>query len=97
MKKHFPSKLNYIDSPLGCDNLISLANSKVPAFVFPNSIVVLDGDVRSSLRKMNKLKDKKNFLLLPGNVRPENIIADYLFNLDYKSTVWKSIAKIILN
>jgi predicted ATPase len=83
--------LNFIDIPLGCGNLIQLASSKVPSFVFPNSLIVLDGDVKTESRQYNRAKRIKNILLLPTNKSPEQIIAEYLDNLKDDNPLWRSI------
>lgn len=79
---HFHDKI-----ALGCGNLIQLALFKVPSFVFPNSIIILDGDVE----QLSKAKRIKNILLLPTNKSPEQIIADFLNLLPEGDSIWSSI------
>ncbi len=83
--------LNFIDISLGCGNLIQLATSKVPSFIFPNSIIVLDGDVKEDKKQYTRAKKIKNLLLLPANKSPEQIISQFLFNLPDANPLWKSI------
>lgn len=78
--------LNFIDCTLGCENLISLSKKKVPSFIFPNSIVILDGDASASMKK-NKLS---NFICLPGSDAPEKVLAPFLMNLDDTDPFWTS-------
>ncbi|MDD1795894.1 AAA family ATPase, partial [Enterovibrio sp. ZSDZ42] len=42
-------KLKYESLTMGCNNYLELGRKKVPSFKHPNSIVVLDGDVRGKL------------------------------------------------
>lgn len=72
------------DVTLGCKNYIQLATKKIPNFIFPNSIVVLDGDTRSMLSK----KRLKNFVCLPGDLNPESMLATFLHNLSDADPFW---------
>lgn len=85
--------LNFIDIPLGCGNLIQLASSKVPSFIFPNSIIVLDGDIKRETNKCNRVKRIKNILLLPTEKSPEQLLSEYLDKLSDKNPIWSSIDK----
>lgn len=85
------SLLNFIDIRLGCGNLIQLASSKVPSFTFPNSIIVLDGDVKSESKQLRKVNKLNNILLLPTSKSPEQLIANYLNELSDSDELWKSI------
>ncbi|MBA6337931.1 ATP-binding protein [Colwellia sp. BRX8-7] len=66
-----------------CDLLIELNRTNVPGFVFPTSIVILDGDV-----KRKKLKE--NFVLLPGTNSPERELAQFLYDLSDMDPFWTS-------
>lgn len=68
--------MNFVNCSLGCGNLIQLVRKKVPSFTFPNSIVILDGDARTGLKKNNY----KNIIFLPSKLSPEQLIADFLKN-----------------
>ena len=83
--------IEFVDCTLGCDNLIELARKKIVGFKYSQSIVVLDGDVKSESAKMRKIKALKNFLVLPGDKSPERLIADYLYNLPDASPKWDRI------
>lgn len=74
---------------LGCGNLIQLASSKVPSFTFPNSVIILDGDIKKP-KRINKIK---NILLLPTQSSPEQIISDFLKNLPESDELWQKIDK----
>lgn len=83
--------LNFIDIPLGCGSLIQLAQKKIPSFTFPNSMIVLDGDVKKDKAQYNKVKKLKNILLLPLNQSPEQILAEYLNTLSDANELWGNI------
>ena len=83
--------LKFIDIKLGCGNLIQLASSKVPSFIFPNSIIVLDGDVKKEIKQCKRVKKIKNIILLPTDKSPEQIISLFLNNLSDTDPLWKSI------
>lgn len=78
-------KSKFINVSLGGDNLLDLANRKVPAFT--NSLIVLDGDKKESVSKPHP----KNVLTLPGTVRPEDIFFNLLKSLDPTDIFWKKI------
>ena len=46
------SDLDFIDVDFSCNNLLLLVEKKVPAFTAPQSLVILDGDVRKDKKKM---------------------------------------------
>jgi AAA15 family ATPase/GTPase len=83
--------LNFIDISLGCGNLIQLASVKVPSFIYPNSIIILDGDVRENKSQLNSLEKLKNVLLLPLNKSPEQFLSDYLYSLKDEHPLWNDI------
>lgn len=76
-------KSKFLNVSLGGDNLLDLANRKVPAFV--NSLIVLDGDKKISVSKPTP----KYVLTLPGTIRPENIFFEFLEQLDVNNDFWK--------
>ena len=89
--KRKSSSLQFVDCTLGCDNLIELARKKIIGFKFSQSIIVLDGDVRSELPKMRKINKLNNFLVLPGDKSPERLIAKFLHALPDDSPYWERI------
>lgn len=70
---------------LGCGNYVNLIKHKVPEFS-RNSVVCLDSDAA------NKVKDKnyKTVVLLPGNLPPDQLIFEYLYNLSADHVFWKN-------
>jgi len=89
--KRRSSSLQFIDCTMGCSNLIELAKKKVEGFKYQQSIIILDGDVKSETTKMRDLKKSKNILVLPGIQSPERLIAEFLYNLDDSSLSWNKI------
>ena len=89
--KRRASNLDFLDCTLGCDNLIELVRKKIPGFKFPESLVVLDGDVKNDNSKMKRITVHKNILILPGTHSPERLIADFLFQLSDGSPIWNQI------
>ncbi|ELB1513229.1 AAA family ATPase [Vibrio sp. Vb2354] len=78
--------ITYSDLSLGCGNYIQLATRKVPTFMYPNSIVVLDGDAAPMLKN----KRLKNFICLPGELNPEGALATFLHDLPDLDPFWTS-------
>ena len=89
--KRKSSILHLLDCTLGCDNLIELARKKIVGFRFPESLIVLDGDVKTVKSKMRRINEHKNFLVLPGDKSPERLIAEFLHNLPEESELWDKI------
>lgn len=81
-----------LDCTLGCDNLIDLVRKKISGFRFPESLILLDGDVKTDPSKMRRISAmRKSILILPGNNSPERLIAKFLFNLSEASPIWDKI------
>lgn len=81
--KRKSSKFKFIDIAMGCGNLIQLtADFKIPAFSFPEAMVVLDGDVKEEISKMKKIRKTNNILLLPGKTSPERLLANFIQSID---------------
>lgn len=83
--------VNFVDVSLGCGNIIQLASVKVPSFSFPNSIIVLDGDVKGESKLYSKVMKLKNILLLPTNQSPEQLLANFLDKLSDTHSLWSEI------
>lgn len=83
--------LNFIKINLGCGNLIQLSSVKIPSFIFPNSLIILDGDVKTESKNYNRCKRLKNILILPTTKSPEQIIAQFLYELPDEADIWSSI------
>ena len=72
---------------LGGQEYISLAKHKFPPFTFPNSLIILDGDMKSKIP--NKFQ---HILSLPSTTSPEKALAIFLNSLDDTDNFWTSIA-----
>ena len=87
------SQLNFIDIDFSGANLISLVLKKVPAFIAPNSIVIVDGDVRKEIGKIKSIAKANNILVLPTNMSPEQLVATFLHDLSEADELWENIAE----
>lgn len=81
---------------LGCDNYIELVRKKITPFLLPQSCIILDGDAKEIVNKIrwHKLGISKNIICLPGNMSPERVLANFLFNRDLlkdDDPFWKSL------
>lgn len=85
--------LTYIDVlnvTIGCQQLMSLYAADLN--YFGNVLIVFDGDVKP--KDLNRIsenirKNLGNILYLPGNVRPEQVIYEYILKLDPEHEYWK--------
>jgi AAA15 family ATPase/GTPase len=84
--------LKFVNITMSCSMLIDLVNKKIPAFRYPYSIVVLDGDIRLERANLKKIKNADNVLVLPGNSSPERLIANFLYNLSDANPLWETVA-----
>lgn len=82
LKNKIKREINLIAGKIGCDELLNLATKKIPEF--KKSIIVLDGDSRSSVER----KRLKNVICLPGRERPENIFHKFLMGLNLDDEFW---------
>ena len=73
------------DVSLGCSNYIQLVQRRVPEFS-TKSIIILDGDVKKS----EKLK---SIILLPGELPPDQLIFEFLYNLPPSDEFWNNPIK----
>ncbi|MDP2591536.1 AAA family ATPase [Vibrio splendidus] len=81
--------LKFMETTMGCPNLIDMGKRRVPCFTSPNSIVILDGDARKELNKPRM--NLPNYICLPGEYSPEQMLAKYLHNLDDNDKFWTLI------
>lgn len=91
--KGFVNRLNFIKSPISCNLIVDLIQRHIPTFTFPDSIVILDGDVKEDHAlwvKLQKLKSH-NWLVLPSVTSPERLIASFLEALPEADSYWSSI------
>lgn len=84
--------LHFFSGTIGCKTLIDLSFRKLEPFVFPHSILIVDGDVRTETDVKKKIAKLNNLLILPGNESPERMMAIFLHDLTDKSPLWSSIA-----
>lgn len=87
------SDLDFIDVDFSCNNLLLLVEKKVPAFTAPQSLVILDGDVRKDKKKMKIIAKSNNVLVLPTDKSPEQLTASFLNNLSDSDGLWTSICE----
>ena len=87
------SQLNFIDIDFSGANLISLVSKKVPAFIEPAAIVIVDGDVRKEPNKMKSITKANNILVLPTNMSPEQLTSTFLHDLSEADELWENIAE----
>lgn len=88
------SRVNFIDASFGCDNLIHLCIHD--HLYMRDRIVVFDGDVLpEDIEKIPEhyRNEDKNIVELPGSVRPEQIIWDYLKHAKENDPVWDSLSQ----
>ncbi len=74
--------LELINLNLGCEQLERLLNQNAP--MFQNCLFVFDGDVNDNKIENHTIKSIK----LPGGDSPENVIYNYLANLDENHEIW---------
>lgn len=90
----FLNRLDFTKYKFGKDNFINLMQIGVAEFRYPNSIIIFDGDVSAdekAIAKLNKIKCKCNWLMLPSKDSPEVLLAKYLFGLSDNNPLWESI------
>ena len=83
--------LKFVDATLPCSTLIEMSYKGVPAFCYPYSLIILDGDVRKNKTYMKKIDRTKNILILPCNESPERLIASFLYNLSDDDHLWSEL------
>lgn len=70
------------DISLSCNNYILLAEKNIQEFS-KKSIICLDTDV-----KENRIKNLKSIILLPGEIPPDQLIFEFLYNLQDNDGIW---------
>jgi predicted ATPase len=73
------------EATLGCGNYLNLIKSKVPEFA-EKGIICLDSDAA----QMVKGKNFRTVVLLPGNLPPDQLIFEYLYNLPASHDFWRN-------
>ena len=84
VKSDLRSELAITKCNSGAEFYGTLLRNKFPEF--RKSLIVLDGDQCGN----NRLKRNPNVLLLPGSVRPENLICEFLGGLAEDDEFWES-------
>lgn len=70
------------DVALGCSEYIKLVIRKIPEFT-SRSLIILDGDVES-------VEGFSSIIKLPGALPPDQLIFEFLYNLDPADPYWKN-------
>lgn len=70
---------------MGCTNYVYLLDRKVPEFR-ANSVICLDEDAKAHL----KGKGFKTVVILPGDLPPDQLIFEHLYNLPLDDPFWKN-------
>lgn len=71
------NKLKFINITMPCSSLIDLSYRKVPSFSFPESLIIIDGDVRNDNQNKNKIKKTKTFYYYPASNRQKELLPNY--------------------
>lgn len=71
---------------MSCSDLINLASRKIPEFT-EKSIIVFDADVRFD-KNISKIKSSKNICFLPTELPPDQLLFEFLYNLDKEDLFW---------
>jgi AAA15 family ATPase/GTPase len=87
LNSELKKKIKIIDATFGAEELLTLANKRIPAF--NRSVIVLDGDKSSNLRKPSP----PNVVILPGDDSPEKIMFRYLKSLDEAHVFWGGLGE----
>lgn len=70
---------------LGCTNYVNLIKNKVPEFT-DKSVICLDSDAHPHINK----KNYKTVVLLPGELPPDQLIFQHLYNLSPEDSFWQN-------
>ena len=82
-----------MDVNLSSAHLVGLVKRKIPAFSAPESIIILDGDVRKDKEEIKIIAKSHNVLVLPSDKSPEQLVSLYLHELSDSDIVWESIGE----
>ncbi len=78
-------RIKIVNATFGAEELLRLANKKIPAFRI--SIIVLDGDKTPRVAKPNP----RNVIVLPGKNSPEKVIFNFLKDLKEDHPIWTGV------
>ncbi len=81
--KKFTAPLSNVT--LGCSNYLNLIDKGVPEFA-EKSIICLDSDAAKQVKK----KKPRTVVLLPGDLPPDQLIFEHLYNLPANDCFWKN-------
>ena len=85
--KKYMMYLKILETNIGCEQLLNLYS--VDLNYFGNVLIVLDGDVKSEkINKLPQIDVLKNIIKLPGKVRPEEVIFNYIISLNPDHPFW---------
>jgi len=70
------------DVALGCSEYVKLVKRKIPEFC-AKSIIILDADV-------NGVESLRSIVKLPGELPPDQLIFEFLYNLDPSDNFWRN-------
>ncbi|HIC0889155.1 AAA family ATPase [Enterobacter hormaechei] len=77
------------DVNISCSTMLDLMARKIPEFI-NKSIIVLDGDVvNDNSQNAKKAKSEKSLCLLPTTLPPDQLLFEFLYNLDKKDLYWQ--------
>jgi len=86
--KKYMMHLKILETNIGCEQLLNLYS--VDQNYFGNVLIVLDGDVKSDkIDKLPQINRLKNIIKLPGEVRPEEVIFNYIISLNHDHPFWE--------
>lgn len=86
-KKHLKKIINLLKNiNISCSDLISLVKRKIPEF-YSKSIIVLDSDVKED-KNYKSIKTQENVILLPSAFPPDQLLFEFLCNLDSEDPYW---------
>ena len=86
LKPEYKKLIEPKSTKVWCKELLTLNNKDIFEEI-SRSIILLDGDNRKDLEKLNDNKND-NVFVLPGDKNPENYIADFLNNLNDRDAFW---------
>ena len=90
--------VDILDVEIGCDQLLSLCVGDIS--YFRNVLIVLSGNVKDEDLQMipEPLRKRlKNIVKLPGTTSPEELIYEYILNLDPEHPYWKNASKVYMS
>lgn len=71
---------------MSCSDLINLVYRKIPEFM-DKSIIIFDADVKEDVN-LKKINSAKNICFLPSDLPPDQLLFEFLFNLDRQDPYW---------